>query len=307
MGVMNPSATIVVLCGLIASPLSAAAQTIDFETLSDGTPYTSVTDAFFSDEYASTGVLIVDSDPNPTFSWVTNQLAEDTGLSGYHLLVGAFAGVQTSATLEFPEGITDLSFDWGSASGGMVTVSTYDELDRLLSTEVFEASGSYTLPSGGEGSFGSVSITSETPIAWVLVEPVFNHVLRLDNLTFLQVPPPAPGPEIDIKPGVDPNRIDLFALKRIPVAILGSESFDVDDVDPDTLALGPGSAPIIRRGNASGRYVDVNGDGLTDLVSYFATHATLIALGDVEACLSGETLNGTAFNACDAIVTTPQE
>ena len=40
---------------------------------------------------------------------------------------------------------------------------------------------------------------------------------------------------IDIKPGSDPNCININGHGVIPVAILGSEDFDVSLVDPDTL------------------------------------------------------------------------
>jgi hypothetical protein len=106
--------------------------------------------------------------------------------------------------------------------------------------------------------------------------------------------------DLDIKPGSDPNAIDPFSQEVIPVAILGTDNFDVGDVDVATLAFGPdGASPV------NNVLEDMNEDGLTDLVSDYRTEEAGIALGDEKACVTGEMFDDTPFEGCDKIQTVP--
>jgi len=83
------------------------------------------------------------------------------------------------------------------------------------------------------------------------------------------------------------------------VAILGSASFDVSDVDVTTLTFGPGGATPSHK--AGGHIEDVNGDGFDDLVSHYPTKDSGLSVGDTEACVDGETTGGAPIHGCDAV------
>ena len=118
-----------------------------------------------------------------------------------------------------------------------------------------------------------------------------------------------PAVPIDINPRSDANRINLNSARVIAVAILGSDTFDVTDVDVTTLEFGPdGATPVhdLTDPKLYARHLkDVNHDGFTDLVSHYRTQETGISPGDIEACLTGQTFGGQAIEGCDTIRTVP--
>jgi hypothetical protein len=105
---------------------------------------------------------------------------------------------------------------------------------------------------------------------------------------------------IDIKPDGFPNSINPYSRGVIPVAILGSDTFDVADVDVTTLAFGPGGAAIA---HLNGHLQDVNSDGIMDLMLHFRTQDSGITCGDESATLTGETLDGQPIEGTDSIQT----
>jgi hypothetical protein len=111
---------------------------------------------------------------------------------------------------------------------------------------------------------------------------------------------PVPSIAIDIKPGSFPNSVNPHSRGAVPVAILGSNTFDVADVDVTTLAFGPNGASIA---HLNGHLEDTNFDGVMDLVVHFETRDTGIVCNDESATLTGETLDGQPFEGSDSIRT----
>ena len=104
---------------------------------------------------------------------------------------------------------------------------------------------------------------------------------------------------VDILPGHDPNFINPAEAGKLPVAIFGSEDFDIVADGYDALAFGPDLAGVFAW--AGSEVSDLDNDGILDLTLWFRTEESGIAFGDVEACVVGTTSIGQVFRGCDAI------
>ncbi|MFG1691029.1 DUF5011 domain-containing protein [Gemmatimonadota bacterium] len=114
--------------------------------------------------------------------------------------------------------------------------------------------------------------------------------------------------DIDIKPGSDPNSINLGSKgkgngkvagpnAKIAVALFSTADFDATLVDVSTVTLGDLTGPetpvvLKKKGTYQASAEDVNGDGLMDMVFHFS-RATLIDNGDLTADSDGLYLTGT--------------
>ncbi len=111
---------------------------------------------------------------------------------------------------------------------------------------------------------------------------------------------------IDIKPGSDPNSINLSAAGVIPVAILSSETFDATTVDPSTVSLAGAKVKMVGKSNKFLCHTeDVNGDGRQDLVCQVTTAQFMIETGSSVAVLEAETFGGQAIRGEDSVNIVP--
>ena len=138
---------------------------------------------------------------------------------------------------------------------------------------------------------------------------------------------------LDIKPGSCPNPVNVHSRGVVPMAIVGSESFDVREIEADSLVLvrtdGVGGAvPPVVHGRGTRVKVedvatpfggelcdchDLGSDGIDDLVLKFSTRKTARALEldsaphntSVTLTVSGSLFDGTEFEGTDSICVVP--
>ena len=153
------------------------------------------------------------------------------------------------------------------------------------------------------------------------------HQVRIDWIYYQTDRPPIPGGSyydikftvlaqaiplnIDIKPGSDPNSINLKEQGVLPVAILGS-SVDVSAIDLSTITLG--GTGVTSRGSAKApklavSFEDVDGDGSMDLVAFFRVQ-DLVASGALNATttelmLEADTTGGVPTSGTDTVNVVP--
>jgi hypothetical protein len=108
----------------------------------------------------------------------------------------------------------------------------------------------------------------------------------------------------DIKPGSDRNPINPKSKGVLPAAILGSDDYDVTEIDVSSLLL-EGEVPPLRARLKKG------GDGYQDLKLKFSSPAVWEALGDLQPCqtyevwITGTFNDGTQLLGSDSVFVVP--
>jgi hypothetical protein len=129
-----------------------------------------------------------------------------------------------------------------------------------------------------------------------------------DNLSFLR------SLQMDVRPGGCPNPVNTQTLGVLPVAVLGTDMFDVSEIDPATVRF-EGQAPLRwsyadvatpYTGDLCG-CTEAGPDGFMDLSLKFEFQMVLGGIGDLvpgdfKVTLTGNLVDGTPFQAQDCVV-----
>jgi hypothetical protein len=132
---------------------------------------------------------------------------------------------------------------------------------------------------------------------------------------FATAPPADQAIAVDIHPGSCPNPLSTRKQGVIPVAILGTQSFDVNSIDPTTIRLEGVYPNKIAYGDVSTPFngdlcgcSDAGPDGDTDLLLKFSAPDVLAQLGavtknqEIELTVTGQLADGTDFEASDCMI-----
>ena len=203
-------------------------------------------------------------------------------------LFGQLVNLTTAFTDNGTADTHTASVDWGDGTTESVPVSQAAGSGTLEANHTYPTAGTYIVRVTVTDDDGGVG----TATAAVTVAPLVS---------------------IEVKPGGDAedrNPINLRSNGVIPVAILGSEHFDVRRVDAATVRFGPpreleagGGAAARLTGDfdADDRYEDVNEDGYADIVLHFRTQETGFEDGDSTGAVAGATTAGLPIAATDTV------
>ncbi len=244
---------------------------------------------------------------------------------------------QLVKTLDFTLASTSnvlVVFDLGHSHGCCHHDSLVFQLDldgvTIFSTELPFIPGS---PGGCDNTIGNSTVLGDVPagdhtLEVILCDEAQNCILEIYAC------PPEGGLDLDIKPGSCPNSYNRDSHGVLPVALVGTDTFDVTQVDIDSILLvrkdGEGGSVAPNEGPPGPMSEfedtatpfegeeqcdchDLEGDGILDLMMHFNTDEVVLALqlndfspGElVPLTLIGTLLDGKPFRSSDCIRLVP--
>ncbi len=103
---------------------------------------------------------------------------------------------------------------------------------------------------------------------------------------------------IDILPGNDDNVVDLKKVRIIVVAIMGSATLDITDINPRTISLEAETQTLVGKTDKSlCETADINDDGFPDLVCKLKTIGFRVETGEIPVLISAGTYQRESLRA----------
>ena len=119
--------------------------------------------------------------------------------------------------------------------------------------------------------------------------------------------------DIDVKPGSDPNSVNVNTKGVLPVAIIGSDDFDATQIDPSSIIGVTTSVDAFVDAFDDEWFAtplrcsidDVNDDGILDVNCKFSKEGLMLDCWTNGIIISGNLFDGTPFTGSDTIRPVP--
>jgi hypothetical protein len=150
-----------------------------------------------------------------------------------------------------------------------------------------------------------IGLTEDVTLAVTDPEGASDTAVTTVTVTVIEV-------EIDIKPGSDPNSINLGSQGVVPMAFLTGEDFDAATIDPLSVTFkGEDFEGFVKMRGKKGQVpmadlADVDGDGDEDLVVHLETENLALAPTDTICTLGALTFEGLVVQGTDFVDIVPQ-
>lgn len=269
---MNKTYLLGVVCACLVSfslPVSAASYVYSYA----GNTYNSVAGPIFSTSMSISGYFEIPAPLDPDLNMISIDPVSFSFSNGARTLTDISSSSQFTISTNATGKIDNWEINITERFPTEITIG--DRIHRVSIEPIHD----YTFVGEYIGSSSDTIFVAIVEEAW--------SIFNTGTWTVTAIP------TIDIRPSNNSdNEINLKKDKFLQVTILGDETFDALQVDPETVRFGPTgveASPTRVKGN------DYDRDGYADLILTFKTLDSGIGCEDTEAILTGETYTDPAI------------
>ena len=188
----------------------------------------------------------------------------------------------------------------GGNVGGWINVDLFANVtvfgtDFIITNGIIDPSGAYFTPDTWTPCLLTVTYGG-------VAGPIELEFYVYDTNVHIYLAAPAveviPEVIIDIKPGDEQNNINLKSKGVVPVAVLTTDNFYADTIDPTTVEFA-GASPV------KWKLEDVDDDGDDDMMFHFRTQDLDLDQDSTEATLTAELLTEVMVSGTDEVRIVP--